>query len=104
MSRPQPSTWIQKWNPVAIPTILTVRQRQPATTTNRPSMRANSAGLLSGPRIIAGEAIHEGISFCADGVCREAQVSCHLAGTAELSRPRGHDAELRGWAGRVCTR
>ena len=56
------------------------------------------------PESIAGEATHEGISFCADGVCREAQVSCHLAGTAELSRPCGHDAELRGRAGRVCPR
>ena len=49
-----------------------------------------------------GRSTHEGIAVCADGVCRASQVSCHLAGTAELSRPRGHDAELRGRAGRVC--
>src|SRR5262245_10093309 len=114
MHRPQPSTWTQKWlqqwNPAAIPTILTVRPRRSATTTNCRYTRANGTGFLSepsvrpGPRIIAGEALHEGISFCADGVCREAQVSCHLAGTAELSRPRGNDAELRRRAGRVCTR
>src|SRR2546428_13406049 len=111
MSRPQPSTWTQKrvrrWNLVTIRTILTGRQRQPATTTNRGYMPANGAVFSSGPsarpgpRIIAGEATHEGIFFCADGVFREAQVSCHLAGTAELSRPRGNDAELRGRSGRV---
>src|SRR5262249_20486476 len=67
----------------------------------------NGAVFASGPsarpglRIIAGEAIHEGIAFCADGVCRAAQFPCHLAGTAESSRPRGHDAELPGRAGRV---
>src|SRR5262249_30859991 len=100
----------EQWNPAAIPTILTGGQRQPATATNRRSMLANGAVFASGPstrpgpRIIAGEATHEGIAFCADGVCRAAQVSCHLAGTAELSRPRSHDAELRGRAGRVCTR
>src|ERR671930_1538661 len=92
----------EQWIPAAIPTILTAWQRQPAITTNRRYMLANGAVLASGPgarpgpRIIAGEATHEGIAFCAAGVCREAQVSCHLAGTAELSRPCGDDAELPG--------
>src|SRR5712692_2871675 len=64
----------EQWNPAAIPTILTVRQRQPATTTNRRYMLANGAVFASGPSarlgpsIIAGEATREGISFCADGV------------------------------------
>src|SRR5438132_6165745 len=89
----------EQWNPTAIPTILTIWQRPRATTTNPRNIRANGTVLASGPSarpgpsIIAGETTHEGFVFCADGVCREAQVSCHLAGTAELSRPGGNDAE-----------
>src|SRR5215510_3552276 len=100
----------EQWTPAAIPAILAGGQRQPSTTTNRRYMLANSAVFSSGPsarpgpRLMAREVTHEGIAVCADGVCREAPVSCHLAGTAEPSRPRGHDAELRGRAGRVRTR
>ena len=39
----------EQWNPAAIPTILTVGQRQPATTTHRRYVLADGAVFSSGP-------------------------------------------------------